>query len=388
MQINTDTMKSKALQIAFQSPFPPFRGGIATFSRYVFESLQDLKDVHLSGHNFTALYPPLVFPGKTQFTDEKMPLPDIKETVHAYNPLNWKVSANAIMDEAPDVYLYSHWHPFFCPVQLRIIHYLKQKNPSIKVAGLLHNVIPHEKFPLQHYLTRSLFLKTDIPVVLSGQTLDEFTSLRVRQQPIKLFHPVYTQEHPEESVTEIRSKFGATSDETILLFFGLVRPYKGLDILIDALNGLDMKSLGLRLFVVGEFYMDKQTVLSKIDTANKPFIHIRDEFVHDAEAALYMKCSDVMVLPYRTASQSGILSNALNFHLPVICSNHAGLAEQVNHGKSGLLTEPENVVELRDAIVAMLNKPHRERMRVGVAELKETLSWNRFAQALREVLTN
>jgi glycosyltransferase involved in cell wall biosynthesis len=379
---------SKPLRIAFQSPFPPFRGGIATFGKYVLRSLAKLDEVQITAYNYTRLYPDVLFPGKTQYEESPEKDEIVEGVVHAYNPPNWRQAARQISIGLPDVYLYSHWHPFFCVAQLRILSHLKRSNPSIKIAGILHNVIPHETFPFQKNLTRSLFQKTDIPIVLSGQTSEEFRSLKSGRELVKLFHPVYTQDFPELSSTEIRTQFGVRSDETMLLFFGLIRPYKGLDVLIKALNTLDMNALKLRLFVVGEFYMDKRPILEQINVQNKSFIHIRDEFVSDKEAAEYMLASDVMVLPYKTASQSGIISNALNFHLPVICSNHIGLAEQVLDGKNGLHIQPDSTDSLREAIVQVLDKKRRSDLRNGAAELKTVYSWERFAQTLYASLTN
>lgn len=375
------------LRIAFQSPFPPFRGGIATFSRYLLEHLNNHDSCQVEGFNYRRLYPSLLFPGKTQFIDNQDGLLPTQALVHSYQPFSWSRAAEQIARTRPDVYLYAHWHPFFCPAQLKIIRRLKKLSPSITISGLLHNVIPHESFPFQRELTHALFRSTDIPVVLSGQTQGEYQELGLPGSPVRLFHPVYTQPFPAEPRSELRHSLGISDNETALLFFGLIRPYKGLDVLLDALNGLDMQALELRLFIVGEFYTDKAGLLSMIRPEHRERIHVRDEFVSDTEAMRYLGSADVMMLPYKTASQSGILSNAINAHLPVICSDLPGLSEQVIHEKTGLLVRAGQKDELQRAILSMTRTEQREEMRDATRDMKHSLSWNRFAEQLLASLT-
>lgn len=379
----------KPMRIAIQSVFPPFRGGISTFGRFTLKTLkQEIGDDQVTGFNFTRLYPSLLFPGKTQYLENREPEPGTQGSVHAYNPIQWSNAVQDLLAFKPDVYLYAHWHPFFCPVQNKIMHSLKKSRPDMLTVGILHNVEPHESFPFSRRLIKRMLRKTDIPVVLSSQTESEYNSMHLGKKVCKLFHPIYEQSFPEESRTEIRKRFGVLSDETVLLFFGLVREYKGLDVLIEALNGINMAEKRIRLFIVGEFYIDRDAIMEAAKHDNLTQITVVDEFVSDEDAARYLSMSDVMVLPYKTASQSGILSNALNFNMPVICSDHPGLAEQVKHGVTGLLVEPGNAVSLEEAICKMLDVNLRSEMSESVGKYKEKLSWKRFGGALYETINN
>jgi len=377
------------LNIALQSPFPPYRGGIATFGRYMLEHLQNRNGAGtVNGINFRRLYPPLLFPGSSQYTEPPVFLPGVQDVVHSYNPFSWKHAAVKINALKPDVYVYTHWHPFFCASQLSIIGKLRALHPGIRVAGLLHNVIPHEGFPFQHRLSTALFKQTDIPFVLSSQTQSEYTGLLPDSKPVRLYHPVYEQDLPATSRSTLRDRFGVQPDETALLFFGLIRPYKGLDVLLRALHGIDLHKNKIRLFIAGEFYTKRDPYDELLEASGSERITLIDRFVRDDEAAELMTLCDAMVLPYRSASQSGILSNAINFGLPVIASNLPGLSDQVVHGKTGLLVEAGGVDSLRDALMAIKQPDMLERMRTNTLKLKKQYSWTRFAQLLLDHLNN
>lgn len=334
------------------------------------------------GFNFSRLYPSLLFPGKTQFSEGITQAEEIQSTVHAYNPLQWSQAAMAISDVNPDVYLYSNWHPFFTAAQLSLINKLKKSNPNLYVAGVFHNVIPHESFPFQRRLTHKLLEATDLPILLSAQTESELKSIHPGKKSLKLFHPVYEQSWPEAPRETLREKHQVNENETVLLFFGLVRKYKGLDILIEALNRLDMPQLNLRLFVVGEFYIDQASIIEKISDKNRDSITVVDRFVSDDEVAEYMHISDMMVLPYRTASQSGILSNAINFELPVITSDLPGLTEHLRNGENGIIVPPADAKSLSEAIDNAAKYGIYNDMKPLVKNLKEELCWARFATEL------
>lgn len=377
------------MNIVLQSPFPPYRGGIATFGRYMLEHLQNQNRAGtVSGVNFRRLYPPLLFPGSSQYTEPPVFTPGVLDVVHSYNPLSWKKAAADIAALKPDVYLYTHWHPFFCASQLSVVNHLRSGNPEIKVAGLLHNVVPHEGFPFQHRLSTALFKKTDIPFVLSSQTHAEYTGLIPESKPVRLYHPVYEQNLPTTSRSSLREQFGVKPDETALLFFGLIRPYKGLDVLLRALRGIDLKKEKVRLFIAGEFYTKRSDYDELIHAIGVESITLIDRFVSDDEAAELMTLCDAMVLPYRAASQSGILSNAINFGLPVIASNLSGLSDQVVHGKTGLLVEAGDEDALRNAVMAIKDSKLLQNMRMNTLEMKKQYSWTHFAQRLLEHLNN
>jgi len=361
--------------IAFQSVFPSFRGGISKFSDHLYRSLS--KRYPVRAFNYKKLYPPLLFPGTTQLLEETEE-PYAHPTLHAYNPLNWNAAYRRMIHAETQVYLYSHWHPFFAASQISILKEIKTRNPDVRIAGILHNVAPHERFPGQDVLTRRLFKLTDVPIVLSEQTDQEYRGLMSGKHARRLFHPVYEQSWPTESRDVIRARLGIKPDEVVVLFFGLVRQYKGLDVLVDALNLINLENTRIRPFVVGEFYIEPRTVLNRIKSDHLPYYEIVNRYVTDAEAATYLAASDVMVLPYRTASQSGVLSNALNFDLPVIVTDLPGLTELVQQGETGLVVDADNPVALARGLVRISTQINRDTMRKNVSRYRDHLSWGRF----------
>jgi glycosyltransferase involved in cell wall biosynthesis len=365
--------------ISFQSVFPPYRGGISKFSDHLYSHLMSRFDVRAS--NYSSLYPRLLFPGKTQFltdSDDQYAEP----IVHAYNPLKWRSTVDKMITRDTRYYFYSHWHPFFAVSQISILKEIRNRYPNIEIAGIIHNVLPHEPFPFQRSLTRRLFKLTDHPVVLSNQTLREYRDLMFGKRPTKLFHPVYEEDWPDEDRNAIRKRLGYEEDDIVVLFFGLVRQYKGLDVLIDALNLMNLDNTRIKPLIVGEFYIEPQTILNKIKPSHLHHYEIINRYVPDDEAAMYMMAADLMVLPYRSASQSGVLSNALNFSLPVVVSDLAGLTEQVDHGRTGYIVPAEDSVSLAKELFNIVTNVNLGQIRENVTLKKQSLSWDRFVDEL------
>lgn len=365
--------------ISFQSVFPTFRGGISKFSDHLYSQLENRVDVRAI--NYKALYPPILFPGKTQHLTDSQDI-YASPIVHSYNPLTWKSSVGKIITKDTRYYIYSHWHPFFAVSQTSMLKEIKNRHPNVEIAGIIHNVLPHENFPFQKSLTRKLFNLTDYPVVLSTQTFNEYRDLMHGKRPVKLFHPVYEENWPDEDRDTVRKRLGYDDSDIIVLFFGLVRPYKGLDILIDALNLMNLDNTRIKPLIVGEFYVDPQSILNKIKPGHLPHYEIINRYVPDEEAAMYLLASDLMVLPYRSASQSGVLSNALNYSLPVVVTDLAGLTEQVEHGKTGFIVPPEDPVSLAKELFHIVSNLNLQDIRENVAQKKKNLSWKRFADEL------
>jgi glycosyltransferase involved in cell wall biosynthesis len=365
--------------ISFLSVFPPFRGGISRFSHHLHEALRERHTTH--AFNFTHLYPPVLFPGTSQMEADPGTV-YAKPVLHAYQPLNWRGAAVAILKKRPQLLIYSHWHPFFAPALTGVVRAMKERRPSLDVVGLLHNVEPHERFPFQKTLTRRLLGLTDIPVVLSSQTEGEYRDWMPGRRPVRLFHPVYDQNPPEKSVAELRRKHGFAGTDRVLLFFGFIREYKGLDVLIEALNLLDLQALRIRPLIVGEFYIDKNALLRRIRNDHLPYYEIIDRYVSQSEAAEYLALSDAMMLPYRSASQSGILSNAVNFHLPVVCADLPGLTDHIADGVNGLVHRREDPIDLARAITQFVKTANVPAMREAMKGLKSRLGWDAFARDL------
>lgn len=370
--------------ISFLSVFPPFRGGIARFSDYLYKNLGSVKEI--DGVNFKTLYPKLLFPGTTQYEKPRVPS-YAEEVMHSYNPLIWKKTAQRIANDKPKVLLISYWHPFFIPAFNSVIKRVKKISPSTKVVTIAHNVLPHESFPFSEKLMRSFFQNNDLVITLSSQTEQEFSSLDVSTKTEKLFHPIYETTLPPEPKESLREKYGFKSDDRIILFFGLIREYKGLDVLIKTLNNMDVVNNKFKPLIVGEFYDDKQKYIDIINPQHKDAYTIIDRFVSNKESAEVMSISDLLILPYKTASQSGVLADALNFNLPSIVSNHPGVTEYLKDGENGLIFESENIEMLQSKLTQYFeNEGLQQKIRKNVTDLKDELSWKTFTLELDKYL--
>lgn len=370
--------------ISFLSVFPPFRGGIATFSDYLYKELSKTSNVHAIG--FSKLYPPFLFPGSSQF--EENPVDDYAlRSHHSYNPLKWRATAEEIISQKPEALLLSLWHPFFIPGYLSIIKKVKRKNPDIKIVTVAHNIKPHDSFPFSEQLLTSFLEKNDVVITLSSQVEKEFVDTHVSTLHKKLFHPIYTAEPPALSRSELKQKYNYSESEQIVLFFGLIRPYKGLDIFIEALNKIDIKALKLRPLVAGEFYEAKQPYLDLIKEEHRDSYIFMDHFLSNDEVGEVLSISDLLVLPYKSASQSGIFANAVNYHLPVLASNHPGLTEHIEHQKNGLIFTNLDVEDAAKQVLGFFENPEQQlQMRENLAELKQKLSWSVFSSEILKIL--
>lgn len=363
--------------IAFMSVFPPYRGGIARFSDHLFHALSARHNCHAIGYR--RLYPPLLFPGSSPF--EKEPRQNYADRcVHAYHPGSWRSTVRRIARLEPDLLLYSHWHPFTAVSTRRIIRGVQAQRPGVRVGGILHNAAPHESFPFSRTLNRRLFQLTDHPVVLSSQVAREFESLTGGRQPVQLFHPVYDRAPKTDSPEAIRRRLGVGDRERVVLYFGLIRPYKGVDLLIEALNGLDLEHWNLRPVIAGEFYTDPSRYLGRIDAQHRPRYLIMDHFLSEQQVAELFRIADVLVLPYRHASQSGVLAHAIQHRVPVIGSDLPGLRDHIEHNRHGLLFPAGNVQALRQSLMHYFTGNRQAGMREEMHERKNRFSWASFTE--------
>ncbi len=370
--------------ISFLSVFPPYRGGIANFSDYLYKNLSDKTDVRCFG--FQKLYPSVLFPGKTQFdldSAENYALP----LHHGYNPLKWANTGRIIGRDEPSVLLLSLWHPFFIPSFNRVIEFVKRTSPSTKIVTIAHNVKPHDAFPMADKLSTDFIQNNDLIITLSEQTTRELQLIDPEKEHIQLFHPIYEADFPDESASELKQRYGYKTKEKVILFFGLIRPYKGLDVMINALNSIDLHSLNARVLIAGEFYEPMDTYEDMIHEDHRELYTFDNRFLSNEEMAEVMTLSEVMILPYKSASQSGILANAINFELPCIVADHAGLIEHIEHEKNALIFKSEDVDHLAEVTESYLrNDSIQKKIRKKLKKLKDKLSWDKFGEDLFKIL--
>jgi len=320
-------------------PAWPLRGGLAAFDEKLAICFSE-KGIQSSIHTFSLQYPSLLFPGKTQYSTQPAPQGiNIKASINSINPFNWMKVGWQLMKEKPDLIIVRYWIPFLGPCLgtiLKIVHW----NRHTKVISIVDNMIPHEK-----RLGDTLFTK------YFASSIDGFVTLSEKvKNDVKLFshkptlvspHPIFDHFGSAISTLQARTQLGFRENDKIILFFGYIRKYKGLDLLIQAMKDIRIQQLGIRLLVVGEFYDAAQPYIDLVNSlALQNDITFYDQFVPDKEVTNYVSAADFIIQPYKNATQSGVTPLAYHFSKPMLVTNVGGLADTVPHLKVGVVTEP------------------------------------------------
>lgn len=368
------------MHIALISVALPYRGGISKHTSILNEKLKKYHSVELI--NFSRQYPDYLFPGKTQFIEDLENDYPGTRCIDSINPLSWFKTGNMLAKKNFDLVIFRFWNPFFAPALGIIAGILKRKSPSSKLISLCDNILPHESTPLGGILTRNLFRKMDGHLVQSGQTETELQE--VVENPVyeKRFHPVYDTFPPKMEKQQARIKLGLPNKK-IVLYFGIIRDYKGFDILLRAVEALKDKTSDFHLLAVGECYGSREKYTDLISNLEiQDFITWHDQYIPDDEVSEFFSAADIAALPYRSASQSGVVQIAYNYDLPVIVTNVGGLPEIVEEGKSGITLPPEDPAILAEVICQILESGRLEEMSNYIQEFKNKFSWDNFIEGI------
>lgn len=373
------------MKITILSTAYPLRGGIAHFNGLLYKELIKQNDVNVL--NFCRQYPSLFFPGKTQFeggdTTEKIPS---QQLVDSINPLNWIKIGNKIKKESPDLLIFKYWMPFFAPC-FGTISRIARKNNKTRILVICDNVIPHERKPGDNALTKYFFKYADFFVLFSEKVRTDLLKLFPDAKHRVMPHPIYSNFGEAVSKNEAREML-KINDEKIILFFGFIRDYKGLDTLLEAMAELKNK-LDVKLIVAGEFYSDKEKYIRLINRQGiKDTIHLFTDFIPTSEVKYYFSASDVVILPYKDATQSGIVQIAMNFRKPVIATNVGGLGEVIRNNKTGYIVNKENHSQLANAILKFYNENKEEEFIRNTEKEIEKYSWQKFVEGMLELINS
>ncbi len=369
------------MKIAIIGPFAPYRGGIRHFNTLLYRTLSASHEV--SAVNLKRQYPGFLFPGTSQY-DGSAPDPEFCDRLlDPLNPWSWRRTAQHLAGLGTELAIYKYWMPFFAPAFGSLAKRLRRLG-RIKTLCIIDNLTPHENRPGDRALNRYLVRHTDGFICMSGTVEAELLRLKpgasFRQTP----HPAYVNFGPPLAKAEARRKLGL-GDKPVLLYFGFIRPYKGVLTLLDALPAINAR-LGATTIIAGEFYESKVPYLEKMDALNLTgHVRLEDRFIPDAEVNLYFSAADVVVLPYRTATQSGIVSIALHYQLPAIVTAVGGLPEVVKHGETGLVVPPNDPAALAEAVIDYFGNRDREVMARHIAAERELYSWATLGTRIEEL---
>ncbi len=362
-------------KIIFIGPAYPYRGGIAAFNENLATTFQN-NGWECKIFTFTQQYPNMLFPGKTQLTTED-PKPNltIQRGIYSMNPLNWLKISKQIVKEMPALVITQYWMPFMAPAFGTILRGIKKELPSVKIITIVHNFKPHESRIGDKQLNKYISNRTDLLVCLSDSVLQEITST-VKNKPVaQLFHPIYDHYGKKLNQELAKEKMGWSSNTKYLLFFGLVRAYKGLDVLLEGLGYISNKH-DYKLVIAGEFYQDEEKYRKLIsDYGLEDKVIIRNEYIPNEEIPALFCAASCIVLPYRTATQSGVVPIALHFEKHVIVTRVGSLASIIEKHQLGIVTDPDSKA-LGTAIEKYLNNDIA--LKSDFNTIKDDLSWQTF----------
>jgi glycosyltransferase involved in cell wall biosynthesis len=358
----------KNSKLAYFSVFHPFRGGIAEFNELLSRELDN--NFQVDKYQFKQQYPNVLFPGKSQFIDDSKFSPNTN--FNPINPFSFTQTAKQINRTNPSYFLTAYWMPFFAPGLGSVT---KRIHSTAKKIALLHNVVPHEKRAFDDSLNRYFLNQFDGYITLSETVTKQLLSYNPKANYKQLFHPNYIQFGERTNVNIAREKLKLPKDKTIVLFFGIIRAYKGLDWILEAIRDRS----DLHLVIAGEAYEDYDKY-QDIIVRNNLSKHITriDGFIENELVNTIFSASDFTVLPYKTATQSGIAAIARNFQLPMLVTPVGELANEVIHNETGMVCPTANIEGLKEGLEVMLQK-HKE-FQQKLFERKEDYTWTSFGK--------
>jgi len=364
-------------------PAFPFRGGIANFNNALAKEYHNRGDQVII-YSFILQYPSFLFPGTTQYESGEAPKNlKIKTLINSINPFNWISVARKINNEHPDYVVIRYWLPFMAPCLGSIARLLSKK---IKIIAITDNVIPHEKRIGDTFLTRYFVKSCDAFLSLSASVMDDLSIFTDSKHKKFIPHPIYDifgDVIPKEKALE---SLGLTIKDKHLLFFGFVRKYKGLDLMLQAMSDSRIINLGVKLIIAGEFYDDKAEYTDMIsDLGIEKNIIMKSDFIPADKVKDYFCAADMITQTYRTATQSGVTQIAYSFNRPMLVTDVGGLAEIVPNNKVGYVTS-QDPTEIANAIIDFY-KSNRENLFSDNTRLeKKRFSWKFFVEGIDELM--
>lgn len=326
-------------KVVIIGPAHPLRGGLASFDeRLARQFLREGNEAII--YTFSLQYPGFLFPGSTQYSIEPAPKDiDIRVCINSINPLNWLIIGNKLKRLKPDIIVVRYWLPFMGPCLGTILRIVKQ-NRHTKVICIADNIKPHEKRFGDTAFTKYFVGAADAFITMSQKVMKDLQSITAKPAQ-QVVHPLYDNFGEPVSKAEARKHLGLPDKEKIILFFGFIRKYKGLDLLLQAMASPSIKNAGIKLLVAGEFYEDRKHYDEVIVQNNLlPQLILKTDFIPDSMVRFYLSAADFVIQPYRNATQSGVTPLAYHFEKPMLVTNVGGLPDLVPVGKVGLVCEP------------------------------------------------
>ncbi|RDV15705.1 glycosyltransferase [Pontibacter diazotrophicus] len=372
-------------RVIIVGPAHPLRGGgMATFNERLAYAFQEAGD-EVEIVTFSLQYPSFLFPGKSQYTDEPAPEAlQIKVLINSVNPVSWWRAGNYIRKQKPDLVIFRYWLPFMGP-SLGTIARIIQRNRHSRILAITDNVVPHEKRPGDVPFTKYFLSACQGFITLSRSVLQDLKRFEPKKPATYLPHPLYDNFGEAETKAAACAALGLDPQYNYLLFFGFIRAYKGLDLLLQALAEPILQRPDIKLIVAGEFYEDAaqyHALIQKLNLQDRLVLHT--DFIPNAAVRHYFCAADLVVQPYKHATQSGVTQVAYHFNKPMVVTNVGGLPELVPDGEVGHVVEPQPQA-IAQAILRFYTSEQGETFSQNIKGYKKRFSWSHFVQAIGEM---
>lgn len=363
----------------------PYRGGLAAFNERLAHEYQcQGHDVEI--YTFTLQYPAFLFPGKTQYSSDPKPETlTILRKVNSCNPFNWIKVGKEIARKNPDMVIFAYWMSFMAPCMGTIARKI-HRNHHTKIIALVHNMIPHEPNILDKFMPYYFVKSVDGFMALSGSVVHDIEHFDKRNCPKQFSpHPIYDHYGERLPREQALSLLQLDPSSRYVLFFGFIRAYKGLDLLINAFADKRLKSSKIKLLIAGEFYEDSSPYMQKIkELGIEDQMILFTDFIPNNEVNRFFSAADIIAQPYKTATQSGVTQIAFHFEKPMLVTNVGGLSEIVPHGEIGYVVEP-NASQISDALIDFYEQNRQKEFEDNIKEEKKKYAWGRFTDTINKL---
>lgn len=375
------------MKIAIISPYPPIKGGISKESEIIYSNIKDIYDVSVI--SFKRLYPSLLYPSDSQY-DFSMKIDDknIRYDIDILNPISWFKVSNYIIKNNFTHIIFRYWNPFFIPLYLFINWRIKSKNKNLKISCICDNIFPHEFYSFEKFFIKKFFLNINNFLVMSDDSKKKLIDLVGNKSNIvKSFLPLKVNLNSRISRDDACKQLNIVNPpKLLLLFFGFIREYKGLDILLNSLKYL--KNIDVKLLIAGESYIDTSKISDLIkDNGLSKMVIWHKKYISNECINLYFSASDIVVLPYRKISQSGIIPMAYHFDKPVICSDITSFQENIIENETGYLFKKNDSKHLSIVITDVYKNHDFIKSQENVKKYKSRYSFENFLKHFEELLS-
>lgn len=370
-------MDKQLKKIVLVGPVYPYKGGISHYTGLMYRALRSRYDVSMVSYKMQ--YPKFLFKKEQKdYSNDTFKIDGTNYWIHTANPLNLVGTAWKIRREKPDLVIFQWWHPYFAPCYWILCRLLGR----CRILFVCHNVFPHERFPMDRFLTKLVLRQGDYFITQSKMDAEDLLSIEKDARYVQAVHPTYNAFKFEDmSREQARGLLGIGADERVVLFFGFVREYKGLRHLLRAMPLLRGFGMGVRLLVVGDFGDDRQEYMDLIDELGiGDMLEIHGGYIPDKEVEKYFAASDLVALPYESATQSGIVQIAYGFEKPVVVTDVGGLPDVVTDGETGYVVEPGNPDALAEAVRRYFEEGKEEEFRRNIEHEAYKYSWDRMTE--------